>query len=130
MCGAEGRGEGENEGKREAGWASGWVRGHGPVGSLDSLNHPLTLALMAVRSLHPLIPHLVSSLSVCTYMQHLLCRYGGAKLERARDLFEQCLAKCPPDLAPEFFIKVCLSVASGGAGLCGVVWGLLMNGRS
>lgn len=33
-------------------------------------------------------------------------RYGGDKLERARDLFEQCLAKCPPAISPEFFIKV------------------------
>lgn len=33
-------------------------------------------------------------------------RYGGSKLERARDLFEQCLEKLPPQEAPEFYIKV------------------------
>ena len=33
-------------------------------------------------------------------------RYGGAKLERARDLFEQCLAKVPAADAAEFYIKV------------------------
>lgn len=50
-----------------------------------------------------------------------LCRYEGAKLERARDLFEQCLAKCPPALAPEFFIKVCC-VVLGGSGHTPAAW--------
>jgi pre-mRNA-splicing factor SYF1 len=34
-----------------------------------------------------------------TYLTKFLKRYGGTKLERARDLFEQCLEKCPPKFA-------------------------------
>jgi pre-mRNA-splicing factor SYF1 len=34
-----------------------------------------------------------------TYLSKFLKRYGGAKLERARDLFEQCLENCPPKFA-------------------------------
>jgi pre-mRNA-splicing factor SYF1 len=30
-----------------------------------------------------------------TYLAKFLNRYGGSKLERARDLFEQCLEQCP-----------------------------------
>ena len=30
-----------------------------------------------------------------TYLAKFLKRYGGSKLERARDLFEQCLEQCP-----------------------------------
>lgn len=33
-------------------------------------------------------------------------RYGGSKLERARDLFEQCLEKVPADEAADFYIRV------------------------
>lgn len=31
-----------------------------------------------------------------TYLVKFIKRYGGKKLERARDLFEQCLENCPP----------------------------------
>jgi pre-mRNA-splicing factor SYF1 len=34
-----------------------------------------------------------------TYLTKFLKRYGGTKLERARDLFEQCLENCPPKFA-------------------------------
>lgn len=34
-----------------------------------------------------------------------LVRYGGTKLERARELFEQATLKCPPDAAAEIFLK-------------------------
>ena len=30
-----------------------------------------------------------------TYLTKFISRYGGKKLERARDLFEQCLDGCP-----------------------------------
>lgn len=39
-----------------------------------------------------------------TYLTKFLKRYGGSKLERARDLFEQCLENCPPDLAKCFYL--------------------------
>ena len=31
------------------------------------------------------------------YLKQFVARYGGAKLERARDLFESALLGCPPD---------------------------------
>lgn len=34
-----------------------------------------------------------------TYLTKFLKRYGGTKLERARDLFEQCLEGCPDKFA-------------------------------
>ena len=37
------------------------------------------------------------------YLRAFLARYGGAKLERARDLFEQALAGAPPAEAPLLF---------------------------
>jgi pre-mRNA-splicing factor SYF1 len=37
------------------------------------------------------------------YLTRFVERYGGAKLERARDLFEQCLEKVPADKAPSFY---------------------------
>lgn len=39
-----------------------------------------------------------------TYLTKFLKRYQGVKLERARDLFEQCLENCPPDLAKCFYL--------------------------
>lgn len=49
----------------------------------------------------PILPIAHPSRLHCLY----LVRYGGTKLERARDLFEQCLEKLPPKEAPEFYIK-------------------------
>lgn len=39
-----------------------------------------------------------------TYLTKFLARYSGSQLERARDLFEQCLENCPPDLVKNFFL--------------------------
>ncbi|KAL0074642.1 putative Pre-mRNA-splicing factor syf1 [Phycomyces blakesleeanus] len=38
------------------------------------------------------------------YLQRFLKRYGGEKIERARDLFEQALDKCPPKYAKPIFL--------------------------
>lgn len=38
------------------------------------------------------------------YLTKFLKRYGGSKLERARDLFEQCLENCPPEFARSFYL--------------------------
>ncbi|KAF8644139.1 hypothetical protein AX16_008666 [Volvariella volvacea WC 439] len=38
------------------------------------------------------------------YLSKFINRYGGTKLERARDLFEQALEKCPPKLAKPLFL--------------------------
>ena len=38
------------------------------------------------------------------YLTKFLERYGGSKLERARDLFEQCLSSCPPEFAKGFYL--------------------------
>jgi pre-mRNA-splicing factor SYF1 len=39
-----------------------------------------------------------------TYLTKFLSRYGGSQLERARDLFEQCIDNCPPDLVKSFYL--------------------------
>ncbi|XP_062622386.1 pre-mRNA-splicing factor SYF1-like [Saccostrea cucullata] len=39
-----------------------------------------------------------------TYLTKFMERYGGSKLERSRDLFEQCLENCPPKFAKSFFL--------------------------
>ncbi|CAB3407013.1 unnamed protein product [Caenorhabditis bovis] len=39
-----------------------------------------------------------------TYLVKFIKRYGGKKLERARDLFEQCLENCPPKFAKYIFL--------------------------
>ncbi|EAA43279.4 AGAP012369-PA, partial [Anopheles gambiae str. PEST] len=39
-----------------------------------------------------------------TYLTKFLSRYGGQKLERSRDLFEQCLDGCPPELAKNLYL--------------------------
>lgn len=39
-----------------------------------------------------------------TYLTKFLARYSGSQLERARDLFEQCLDNCPSDLVKNFFL--------------------------
>ncbi|TFK67922.1 protein prenylyltransferase [Pluteus cervinus] len=38
------------------------------------------------------------------YLSKFVKRYGGSKIERARDLFEQALEKCPPNLAKHLFL--------------------------
>lgn len=39
-----------------------------------------------------------------TYLTKFLQRYGGSKLERARDLFEQCLENCPSKYAKSLYL--------------------------
>ena len=39
-----------------------------------------------------------------TYLTEFLERYGGTKLERARDLFEQCLETCPEQFAKPIYL--------------------------
>ena len=39
-----------------------------------------------------------------TYLTKFIGRYGGKKLERARDLFEQCLEGCPPKFAKHLYL--------------------------
>ncbi|XP_058802784.1 pre-mRNA-splicing factor syf1 homolog [Phymastichus coffea] len=39
-----------------------------------------------------------------TYLTKFLQRYGGSKLERTRDLFEQCLENCPPKYAKALYL--------------------------
>ena len=39
-----------------------------------------------------------------TYLTEFLDRYGGTKLERARDLFEQCLENCPEKYAKAIYL--------------------------
>jgi pre-mRNA-splicing factor SYF1 len=39
-----------------------------------------------------------------SYLTKFLGRYGGTKLERARDLFEQCLDGCPAKFAKAFYL--------------------------
>lgn len=39
-----------------------------------------------------------------TYLTKFLKRYEGTKLERARDLFEQCLENCPPEFAKSLYL--------------------------
>jgi len=39
-----------------------------------------------------------------TYLAKFIQRYGGTKLERARDLFEQCLEKCPGKFAKHLYL--------------------------
>ncbi|XP_065204827.1 pre-mRNA-splicing factor syf1 homolog [Planococcus citri] len=39
-----------------------------------------------------------------TYLSKFLNRYGGKQLDRARDLFIQCLEHCPPKFAKNFYL--------------------------
>ncbi|OQR77145.1 pre-mRNA-splicing factor SYF1-like [Tropilaelaps mercedesae] len=39
-----------------------------------------------------------------TYLSKFLKRFGGTKLERARDLFEQCLEQCPAKYAKNIYL--------------------------
>ncbi|XP_065829864.1 pre-mRNA-splicing factor SYF1-like [Oscarella lobularis] len=39
-----------------------------------------------------------------TYLTKFIKRYGGQKLERIRDLFEQCLSNCPPKFAKALYL--------------------------
>ena len=39
------------------------------------------------------------------YLSKFVARYGGSKLERARDMFEQALDKCPANLCKPLYLK-------------------------
>lgn len=39
-----------------------------------------------------------------TYLSKFIGRFGGSKLERTRDLFEQCLEKCPAKFAKNLYL--------------------------
>jgi pre-mRNA-splicing factor SYF1 len=39
-----------------------------------------------------------------TYLTKFLARYSGSQLERARDLFEQCIENCPPEHVKNFYL--------------------------
>lgn len=39
-----------------------------------------------------------------TYLAKFIGRYGGDKIERARDLFEDAVDKCPPKFAKSIFM--------------------------
>jgi len=39
-----------------------------------------------------------------TYLSEFLARYGGTKLERTRDLFEQCLDECPEQYTKNIYL--------------------------
>lgn len=50
-----------------------------------------------------------------TYLTKFIARYGGRKLERARDLFEQALDGCPPKYAKsEKGVQAPLGMGVGG----------------
>lgn len=38
------------------------------------------------------------------YLAKFVARYGGDKIERARDLFEEAVTKCPPKFAKTIFL--------------------------
>lgn len=39
-----------------------------------------------------------------TYLAKFVKRFGGTKMERARDLFEEAVSKCPPKFAKALFL--------------------------
>jgi len=50
-------------------------------------------------------PHAGAILLWKNYLTNFLERYGGSKTPRARELFDRCLADCPPEESPEFFLQ-------------------------
>lgn len=58
-----------------------------------------------------------------TYLTKFIARYGGRKLERARDLFEQALDGCPPKYAKSEGQEARGRVVGRG----GVSWGRLLT---
>lgn len=51
-----------------------------------------------------------------TYLTKFIARYGGRKLERARDLFEQALDGCPPKYAKSEKSGLSRDIGMGGVG--------------
>jgi pre-mRNA-splicing factor SYF1 len=49
-------------------------------------------------------PHPGATLLWKNYLTEFLDRYEGSKTPRVRELFDRCLADCPPEASPEFYI--------------------------
>lgn len=49
-------------------------------------------------------PHIGAKLLWKAYLDAFLKRYGGTKVERARNLFQRCTKECPSEECAEFFI--------------------------
>ncbi len=54
-------------------------------------------------SLFP-FPHAGATLLWKSYLRDFLERYDGSKTPRARELFDRCIADCPSEESPEFFL--------------------------
>ena len=56
------------------------------------------------------------------YLQHFVARYGGTKLERARDLFKQALSQVCAHTAPRLWpLLGCTAPALGVAARAGFI---------
>ena len=51
-----------------------------------------------------LFPHPGATLLWKSYLKEFLERYEGSKTPRVRELFDRCLADCPPEESPEFYL--------------------------
>jgi pre-mRNA-splicing factor SYF1 len=49
-------------------------------------------------------PHAGATLLWKSYITDFLERYNGSKTPRARELFDRCIANCPSEESPEFFL--------------------------
>lgn len=49
-------------------------------------------------------PHAGAVMLWKNYLTEFLERYSGSKTPRARELFDRCLAECPPEESPEFYL--------------------------
>lgn len=49
-------------------------------------------------------PHPGATLLWKSYLTEFLERYEGSKTPRVRELFDRCLADCPPEESPEFYL--------------------------
>ncbi|EED93449.1 predicted protein [Thalassiosira pseudonana CCMP1335] len=50
-------------------------------------------------------PHAGATLLWKNYLTNFLERYEGSKTPRVRELFDRCLADCPPEESPEFYLQ-------------------------
>ena len=50
-------------------------------------------------------PHAGAAMLWKNYLTEFLARYDGSKTPRARELFDRCLADCPAEESPQFFLK-------------------------
>lgn len=55
------------------------------------------------------------------YLKAFVSRYGGTKLERARDLYEQAVKEAPPEVGGWVAVHSCAGEKPGGVGVvCGM----------